>query len=320
LIPLLSLLLSIVSVHTTPLLFLESLLEPFTYEFFTNAILVSILVGGVCGLMGVYIVLRGMSYIGHGMSHAVFGGAVVSYIAGFNFYLGAAVWGFVSAYLINVIARRNKIKADAAIGVVTTAGFAIGVLLISTTRSYTRNFEALLFGNILGITDQDLAVIVLVTCVTAFFIFFYQKRLLFTLFDKETAKVYGVRTDLVELIFSLILAAVVIASMSSVGVTLIAAAIVAPAISARMLTHNFMKMVVASTIIGILTAFLGMYSSYFLDSASGATIVLFGTAAFGVSSLYAYIRRLYQTHTHEKFIRHSHPHIHEGEHMHKHRS
>jgi ABC-type Mn2+/Zn2+ transport system permease subunit len=161
---------------------------------------------------------------------------------------------------------------------------------------------------------------VLVTCITAFFIFFYQKRLLFTLFDKETAKVYGVRTDMVELIFSLILATVVIASMSSVGVTMIAAAIVAPAISARMLTNNFMKMVVASTIIGILTAFLGMYTSYFLDSASGATIVLFGTAAFGVSSLFAYIRRLHQTHSHEKFIKHSHPHVHVGEHTHKHRT
>jgi manganese/iron transport system permease protein len=125
---------------------------------------------------------------------------------------------------------------------------------------------------------------------------------------------------MVELIFSLILAAVVIASMSSVGVTLIAAAIVAPAISARMLTNNFMKMVVASTIIGILTAFLGMYSSYFLDSASGATIVLFGTAAFGVNSLYAYIRKLYQTHSHDRFIRHSHPHVHQAEHTHKHRS
>lgn len=309
-----------ISIYTISLLSLESLLEPFAYDFFTNAILVSILVGGVCGLMGVYIILKGMSSIGHGMSHAVFGGAVVSYIAGFNFYLGAAVWGFVSAYLINETTRRNKIKADAAIGVVTTAGFAIGVLLISMTRSYTRNFEALLFGNILGITDQDLAVIIFVTCVTAFFIIFYQKRLLFTLFDKDTAKVYGVRTDMVELIFTLILAAVVIASISSVGVTLIAAAIVAPAISARMLTNNFMKMVIASTVIGILTAFLGMYSSYFLDSASGATIVIFGTAAFGVSSLYAYIRRLYETHSHEEFIRHSHPHFHEGEHVHEHRS
>ena len=293
------------------------LLQPFQYEFFRSAIIVSILVGGVCGLLGVYIVLRGMSYIGHGMSHAVFGGAVVGYIAGFSFYIGAAIWGFVSAFLINEITRRNKIKADAAIGVVTTAGFAIGVFLISTTRSYTRNFEALLFGNILGITDQDLLVIVFVTIITAVFIFFFQKRLLFTLFDKETARVYGVRTDTVELLFSLVLCTVVIASMNSIGVTLLAAAIVAPAISARMITNNFTKMVICSTIMGVLTAFLGMYSSYFFDSASGSTIVLYGAACFGICSLYAYLRKIYQTHSHD-MLTHSHPHIHVNEHKHEH--
>lgn len=293
------------------------LLQPFQYEFFTRAILVSVLVGGVCGLLGVYIILRGMSYIGHGMSHAVFGGAVVSYIAGFNFYIGATIWGFVSAVLINEITRRNKIKADAAIGVVTTAGFAIGVFLISTTRSYTRNFEALLFGNILGITDQDLLVIIFVTVTTSVFIFFFQKRLLFTLFDKETAKVYGVRTDIVELIFSLILATVVIASMNSIGVTLLAAAIVAPAISARMITNNFTKMVIFSTIMGVIIAFLGMYSSYFFDSASGSTIVLYGAAAFGICSLYSYLRKIYQTHSHGR-LTHSHPHIHVNDHKHDH--
>jgi manganese/iron transport system permease protein/iron/zinc/copper transport system permease protein len=293
------------------------LLQPFQYEFFRSAIIVSILVGGVCGLLGVYIVIRGMSYIGHGMSHAVFGGAVVGYIAGFSFYIGAAIWGFVSAFLINEITRRNKIKADAAIGVVTTAGFAIGVFLISTTRSYTRNFEALLFGNILGITDQDLLVIVIVTIITVVFIFFFQKRLLFTLFDKETARVYGVRTDTVELLFSLVLAIVVIASMNSIGVTLLAAAIVAPAISARMITNNFTKMVISSTIMGVLTAFLGMYSSYFFDSASGSTIVLYGAACFGICSLYAYLRKIYQTHSHN-MLTHSHPHIHVNEHKHEH--
>jgi ABC-type Mn2+/Zn2+ transport system permease subunit len=294
-----------------------ALFQPFQYEFFTRAILVSVLVGGVCGLLGVYIILRGMSYIGHGMSHAVFGGAVVSYLAGFNFYIGAATWGFVSAFLINEITRRNKIKADAAIGVVTTAGFAIGVFLISTTRSYTRDFEALLFGNILGITNQDLLVIVFVTIMTSSFIFFFQKRLLFTLFDKETAKVYGVNTDTVEISFSFILATVVIASMNSIGVTLLAAAIVAPAISARILTNNFSKMVLLSTLMGVIIAFLGMYSSYFLDSASGSTIVLYGAGAFGFSTLYGYLRKLYQTHTHGR-LTHSHPHIHINEHKHEH--
>lgn len=278
----------------------------------------AIMVGGICGTLGVYIILRGMSYIGHGMSHAVFGGAVVSYIININLYIGAALWGFLSAFLINEISRRNKIKADAAIGVVTTAGFAVGVLLISTTRSFTRNFEAMLFGNILGITDQDLLMIIGASAVTVLFVLLAHKRLLFTLFDKETAKTYGVKVELVELMFSLVLATVVIASMSAIGVTLLAATIVAPAISARMLTNNFQKMIIASATIGSITAFAGMYASFYLDSASGATIVLFGAAAFGISALYAFFKRKYHMHSHAGLV-HAHPHTHTAEHRHEHK-
>ena len=258
-----------------------------------------------------------MSYIGHGMSHAVFGGAVASYIMNYNFYLGATTWGFVSAIIINEIAKRNKIKADAAIGVVTTAGFAIGVLLISLKRSYIRNFEALLFGNILGITNQDLFVIILVTIITCTFIFFFQKRLLFAVFDTETAQVYGVRTTLVDTLFSLVLAGVVIASMTSIGVTLLAAAIVAPAICARMLTNNFNLMIILSSGIGVTTSFVGMYASFFFNSASGATIVLFGASAVGITYLYSYLRRIYHTHQHGE-IKHAHPHKHTDSHRHEH--
>ncbi|HEY7082003.1 MAG TPA: metal ABC transporter permease [Nitrososphaeraceae archaeon] len=292
-------------------------LTPFQYEFFTRGIIAAILVGGTCRLLRVYIVLRGMSYIGHGMSHAVFGGAVVSYVIGFNYYVGAAIWGFLSAVLINEISRRRKIKADAAIGVVTTAGFAIGVLFITAAQSFHRNFEAILFGNILGISDQDLYVIIMVSILTVIFVFFFQKRLLFVLFDKETATVYGVRTEILEIVFALVLALVVIASMNSIGVTLLAAAIVAPAISARMLTNNFLRMIVLSSLIGITTAFLGMYSSFFFDSASGSTIVLFGAGAFGISSLYAFLRKAYHSHSHGP-IKHTHPHLHTDQHLHKH--
>jgi manganese/iron transport system permease protein/iron/zinc/copper transport system permease protein len=292
-------------------------LTPFNYEFFTRGIVAAVLVGGTCGLIGVYIVLRGMSYIGHGMSHAVFGGAVVSYVIGFNYYVGAAIWGFLSAVLINEISRRRKIKADAAIGVVTTAGFAIGVLFITAAKSFHRNFEAILFGNILGITDQDLYVIIMVSILAVIFVFFFQKKLLFVLFDKETARVYGVRTEILEIVFALVLALVVIASMNSIGVTLLAAAIVAPAISARMLTNNFLRMIILSSVIGIVTAFLGMYSSFFFDTASGSTIVLFGAGAFGVSTLYAFIRKSYHSHSHGP-IKHTHPHLHTDKHLHKH--
>jgi ABC-type Mn2+/Zn2+ transport system permease subunit len=295
----------------------ELLFEPFKYEFFTRGIIVAIMVGGACGLLGVYIILRGMSYIGHGLSHAVFGGAVVSYIMNVNVYVGAALWGFFSAYLINEISRKSSIKADAAIGVVTTAGFAIGILLISTTRSFTRNFEALLFGNILGVTDQDVIMIIIAVAITSLFAMFFHKRLLFTMFDKETAKAYGVNTHHVEIVFSLVLATVIIASMSAIGVTMLAAAIVAPAVSARMLTKKFQTMILLSTIIGSVTSFAGMYASYFLDSASGATIVLFGAAAFGISALYSFLRRKYHAHSHAEMT-HVHPHSHTSEHRHEH--
>ncbi|MGE5782419.1 MAG: metal ABC transporter permease [Nitrososphaerales archaeon] len=296
---------------------MDFLLQPFEYEFFTRGIIVSILLGSICGLLGVYVVLRGMSYIGHGLSHAVFGGAVSSYLVGLNFYIGASIWGFLSAIAITEINKRYKIKADAVIGIVTTAGFATGVMLINTGHSPIKNFEAMLFGNILAVTDFDFMVISIVTIITILFIFFFQKRLLFTIFDRETAKVYGINTDRVDILFSLVLASVVISAMNSIGVTLLAVAIIAPAASARLLTNNFFKMLLLSSIIGISTAFLGMYASFYIDSPSGATIVLFGACGFGISILYVYLKRLRHRHFHGD-KKHSHLHVHKDDHRHEH--
>lgn len=296
---------------------MDFLLQPFEYEFFTRGIIVSILLGSICGLLGVYVVLRGMSYIGHGLSHAVFGGAVSSYLVGLNFYIGASIWGFLSAIAITEINKRYKIKADAVIGIVTTAGFATGVMLINTGHSPIKNFEAMLFGNILAVTDFDFMVISIVTIITILFIFFFQKRLLFTIFDRETAKVYGINTDRVDILFSLVLASVVISAMNSIGVTLLAVAIISPAASARLLTNNFFKMLLLSSIIGISTAFLGMYASFYIDSPSGATIVLFGACGFGISILYVYLKRLRHRHFHGD-KKHSHLHVHKDDHRHEH--
>jgi manganese/iron transport system permease protein len=296
---------------------MDFLLQPFQYEFFTRGIIVSILLGSICGLLGVYVVLRGMSYIGHGLSHAVFGGAVSSYLIGLNFYIGATLWGFLSAIAITEINKRYKIKADAVIGIVTTAGFAAGVLLMNTGHSPIKNFEAMLFGNILAVTDFDFMIISVVTIITIVFIFFFQKRLLFTIFDNETAKVYGINTDRVDILFSLVLASVVISAMNSIGVTLLAVAIIAPAASARLLTNNFFKMLLLSSIIGISTAFLGMYTSFYIDSPSGATIVLFGASGFGISLFYVYLKRLRHRHFHGD-KKHSHLHVHKDDHRHEH--
>lgn len=261
---------------------MEILLEPFQFEFFRNGTIAAVLVGGLCGLVGVYIVLRGMSYIGHGLSHAIFGGAVVAFIMSWNFYLGAGLWGFLAAILINQTVRRTKINADAAIGVVTTASFAFGVALISRYQRFTRSFDAALFGNVLGVSQEDVWVIVGVTLLVSSVIFFMYKQLLFTTFDAEVAKVYGVHTEWVDTLFALVLAATLIASMQILGVTLISAALVIPAISARLLTDSFNRMIVLSTVIGALTGLIGMYISFYVDVASGATIVLLQATVFGL--------------------------------------
>lgn len=254
--------------------------EPFQFEFFRNGIITALMTGTLCGLIGVYIVLRGMSYIGHGLSHAIFGGAVVSFVMTWNFYIGAGIWGFLAAVLINQTVRRTRISADAAIGVITTASFAIGVALISRYRSFTRSFDAALFGNILGVTVQDVWIVAAVTLAVIIIIFFMYKQLLFTTFDSEVAQVYGVRTEWVDTLFSLVLAAALIVSMQILGVTLIAAALVIPAITARLLTDSFNRMAILSTFIGALTGITGMYLSYYIDVASGATVVLVQATIF----------------------------------------
>jgi ABC-type Mn2+/Zn2+ transport system permease subunit len=256
--------------------------EPLQYEFFRHGLLVATLVGALCGMVGVSIILRRMSYIGHGLSHSVFGGAVVSYLIHWNFYIGAGLWGFLSALLINATAKRRNIGGDAAIGIITTASFALGVALISKTRSFTRNFEAALFGNILGVTEEDILVIAGVTAVVALLMFFGYKQLVFTTFDPELARVYGVPTQWVDTGFALALAATIVASMNIVGVTLIAAAIVIPPTTARLLTKSFGRLLILSTAIGAACGFFGMFLSYEYDIASGAAIVLLSASVFAI--------------------------------------
>jgi ABC-type Mn2+/Zn2+ transport system permease subunit len=265
--------------------------EPLQFEFFRHAVIAATLVGALCGLMGTYIVLRKMSYIGHGLSHSVFGGAVVSYVIGWNFYLGAGIWGFLSALLINATARRRGLGADAAIGIVTTASFALGVAIISKGNRFTRNFEAALFGNILGVDERDLYVVGGVLVVVTGAVFLGYKQLLFTTFDAELARVYGVPVAWVETGFSLALAATIVASLNLVGVTLLAAAIVIPPATARLLTRSFGPLLLLSTALGASYGLVGMFVSYWTDVASGAAIVLLATGGFAVAYVLSGLRR-----------------------------
>ena len=262
--------------------------DPFQHEFFIRGLIAATTVGALCGLVGVYVTLRKMSYIGHGLAHAVFGGAVVSYIMSFNFYVGASLWGFLSVILINLMTRyRQFIAADAAIGVVTTGSFALGVALVSHYKTFTRSFDAALFGNVLGVTDTDLVAITVVTATAFLVIIIIYRQLLFTTFNSEVARLHGIRTSRIDALFSLILAGTIVVSIQVMGVTLIAAAIVVPPITARLLTNSFNSVVVLSVMIGALAGLVGMYVSFFVDVSSGANIVLTTVIFFLLAMLYS---------------------------------
>lgn len=261
---------------------LETLLEPFAYDFFVKAVVVATLAGALCGLVGVYVILRGMSYIGHGLSHAIFGGFAASSVIGVSYVLGAGIWGFASALAINRVSRSHRIGADAAIGVITTASFALGVALLTVFGNRGPSFDAALFGSILGISSADVWTLVAVSVLTVGVVATRYRALLFATFDPEVADVSGVRVARTDALLMLVLSLAILSTLSVIGVTLVAATLVIPAVVARMLTHRFATMLWLSTAIGALCGLVGMNLSYHLDVPSGTTIVLTGASLFVV--------------------------------------
>ena len=269
---------------------LDVIFEPFGYPFMVRGMVAAIIAGALCGGIGVYVILKRMAYIGHGLSHAVLGGAVVSFVMSFNFLIGSTIWGFLCAQLITLTTKKRKIAYDAAIGVITTASFAVGIVLISRNKSFTRDFETALFGNITGVFPGDLVALAAVAAASALVLFVAYKQFLFTTFDGDVAQFYGVPTGWVEAMFSLVLAGTIVVSLQVLGVLLIAGATVIPPVSARMLTDSFPRMLLLSTGIGAVCGFVGIYLSYFVDVSSGATIVLVESAVFALAMVYSSAR------------------------------
>ncbi|MGH2901655.1 MAG: metal ABC transporter permease [Solirubrobacteraceae bacterium] len=259
---------------------IDELLRPFDFEFFRNGLMVATMAGALCGAIGVYVVLKGMSYIGHGLSHALFGGFAASSLIGLNFFLGAGVWGVASALMINGVTRRRLLGSDAAIGVITTASFALGLALFALFGTQGRSFDAALFGSILGVGTDDVLAILIVSVLAGSLIFLRYRALLFTTFDPEVADVAGVNTARMDALLMVILAGSILATMQVLGVTLIAAALVIPASVARMLTNSFARMLQLATAIGAFCGFVGMNLSYHLDVQSGPTVVLTAATIF----------------------------------------
>jgi ABC-type Mn2+/Zn2+ transport system permease subunit len=256
------------------------LARPYEFEFFRNAVAVAILAGAVCGLIGVYVVLRGMSYIGHGLSHAVFGGAAAAAVMGVNYFLGAGLWAIGSGLLIGRVSRRRIIGADAAIGVVTTASFAVGIVLYNRYGQAKKGLDASLFGSILGVEPSDIVAVTLVGAMVLAGVLFWFRPLLFATFDPDVADVSGVSVARMEALLMVMLSLTILVTMRVIGVLLISALLVTPAITARMLTNSFRTMLWLSPLIGAVVAFVGTNLAYHLDWSPGATVILVASGLF----------------------------------------
>ena len=263
------------------------LTDPFAFGFMQRSLIASIIVGVVCSVIGCYVVLRSLAFLGDALAHAVLPGVAVAYLVGANLLAGALVAGLLVAIGISYVSRSGTIREDTAIGVLFSAALALGVVLISTLEAYAVDLTHVLFGNVLGVSNTDLWVSGGLAAVVLITIGLLYKRLLVMSFDPILGKTLGLRTHALRTGLFLLLAATIVVSLRTVGVGLVAALLVTPPAAAYLLTRRLPAMMGLSVVIGLVSTVGGLYASYYLNVASGASMVLVATFIFLVAFLFA---------------------------------
>lgn len=265
------------------------LLEPLQFSFMRTGLLAAVLVGVTCAVLGVYVVLRSMAFIGDALAHTILPGLVAAYLLGLNLLGGAVVAGVATALGIGWLSRRGTVREDTAIGITFTGMFALGVLLMSTADSF-RDFSHMLFGNILGITPSDVSLISALALTVLAALYLFHKELELTSFDPTHARAIGLSADTVRYGLLVLLSLTVVAGIQAVGVVLISALLITPAAAASLLTKSLPRMMLISATIAAISGITGLYASYYLNVASGAAIVLACTFCFLVASVVRALR------------------------------
>jgi ABC-type Mn2+/Zn2+ transport system permease subunit len=263
------------------------LTEPFALGFMQRSLIASIMVGVVCSVVGCYVVLRSMAFLGDALAHAILPGVAVAYLVGANLLAGALVAGLLVAIGISYVSRSGTIREDTAIGVFFAGALALGVVLISTMQTYALDLTHVLFGNVLGVSVTDLWVTGTLALVVLVSVALLYKRLLVVSFDPILGKTLGLHTTALRTGLFLLLAATIVVSLRTVGVALVAAMLVTPPAAAFLLTRRLPAMMAVSVVIGVVSTFAGLYASYYLDVASGGAMVLVATFIFLVAFLFA---------------------------------
>jgi len=265
---------------------IDLLLEPFSYGYMTNAMWVSALVGGVCAFLSAYLMLKGWSLIGDALSHSVVPGVAGAYLLGLPFALGAFFAGGLASGAMLFLSERAGLKIDVIIGLIFTSFFGLGLFMISVNPMAV-SVQTITMGNILAISPEDTLQLVIIGVVSLVILLAKWKDLMVTFFDESHAKSIGLRPDLLKVVFFALLSASVVAAMQTVGAFLVIAMVVTPGATAYLLCDRFPRLILTSVIIGATTSFVGAYSSYFLDGATGGIIVVLQTLIFLAAFVFA---------------------------------
>jgi manganese/iron transport system permease protein len=269
---------------------IDFFLAPLEYEFFVRALVASALVGVACAVVGAFVVLKGMSFVGDAVSHSAFPGVVLAYLLGLPIILGGAVAAIGTALGIGALTRKSGLRADAVIGVLFAGMFALGVALFSSIPNYVGDLFHFLFGDVLGISFADLISLTVLASLLLLIVWVLWKELLFATFDPLGAGAAGLPVRRLDDLLLILIAVTIVVSLQAVGIVLVVAMITTPAATAQLLVKRFGQMIALAAVIGVASSIVGLYVSYALDIASGASIVLTETVAFLVALFFTSLR------------------------------
>ncbi len=259
---------------------LDWLLLPFSYPFMQRGLVVAIVVGILCAVIGCYVVLRSMAFLGDALAHAILPGVAIAYLLGGNLLLGALAAAVVVALGISFFSRGGLIKEDTAIGILFAAALSLGVALISAIRTYAVDLSHILFGNILGVSPSDMLLVIILSAIVLVLLIAFYRPFMIVSFDPILAQTLRLPGSLIRSVLLILLAVTIVISMQTVGIGLVAAMLVTPGAAAYLLTRRLPAMMALAGVFGALSSLVGLYASYYLNIASGAAIVLSATLIF----------------------------------------
>ena len=266
---------------------IDFLVDPLTYGFMQRGLVAAILVGIVCAVMGAFVVLRGLAFIGDAVSHAAFPGLVISYLLGIPLYIGASVAAVGTALAIATVSRRGGLRFDTAVGVLFAGMFAFGILLFSTIEDYVSDLFSYLLGNILGITFADIVQVGILGGIVVLVVAILRKEFLYASFDPSGAAASGLPVQALDYLLLGLMGVTIVVSIQAVGIILVVAMLVTPAATGQLLVVRFWDLVRIAIVVAIVSAVSGLYLSFYLNVASGASIVLVETLLFVLALLFS---------------------------------